>query len=141
MCYDGSHTLKKRGKCNMRALTVYVTLFGVLTLSGLNAACRMERDPIEMTMAKQLEDVEVGMTKDEFQRALPKAYRKGQKLIGGMTVEAYEVKDSQLVGVLYVWFPEDEYLWFYFYNDRLVKWGQPGSWPEPPDLIVESRNR
>lgn len=87
--------------------------FGVLVLAP-TTACRMQRDPIEMTMAKQLKDVDVGMTKDAFQRAVPKAYRKGQKLIGGMPVEVYEVKDSQLVGMLYVWFPEDDYLWFYF---------------------------
>jgi hypothetical protein len=32
-------------------------------------------------------------------------------------------------------------LWFYFYTDRLVKWGRPNDWPERPDKILEIRQR
>ena len=32
-------------------------------------------------------------------------------------------------------------LWFYFWRDRLVKWGRPNDWPEHPDQILEIRQR
>ena len=111
----------------------------MVPVSSSLVGCRLQRDPIEMTMRKDLQKIHVGMTRDEFTSALPKAYRKGEKSIGGKVVEAWEVKDSQLVGWVYIWVPRDDYLWFYFFDGVLVKWGPPGSWPEPPDLIIEHR--
>ena len=96
-------------------------------------------------LTPELEQLHIGMTKQEFKQVLPQAYPKGQKNIAGHIVEAMEVKDSAADFFLAVYIPiwtfRDEYLWFYFYKDYLVKWGAPGSWPNEPDLIVELRHR
>jgi hypothetical protein len=116
-----------------------------LSLCVCIVGCHVPRKPIEQRLAPKLEKLDIGMTKQEFKQILPEAYPKGQKDIGGHIVEAMEVKDSAADFTLLVYIPfwevRDEYLWFYFYEDYLLKWGAPGSWPSEPDSILELRHR
>jgi hypothetical protein len=93
------------------------------------------------------------MSTSEFQTTLPEAYVAGQN---GKTT-AYELKDDQSYILESDWgsrpldkmfgvFPpqarqSNQLLWFYFYEDQLIKWGTPHDWPEQPDKIIEIRKR
>lgn len=77
---------------------------------------------------------------EKFQREFPDATPAGQNVVGGERIDAYELRHTRtLKGTLFM--TTDEALWFYFADQRLVKWGRPGDWPQAPDLIIERRNR
>ena len=105
---------------------------------------------IQAEKSQQLSQLYIGMPLSEFKRTLPEAY------VGGLSgqITAYEIIRMQK----YVT-PEDmrwqncvwgfgspparmykQILWFYFYNNKLVGWGQPNTWPQKPDMILEERN-
>ena len=129
----------------MVSVITWARRLALLPLCLCLVGCTVPRKPIEQRLAPKLEMLNIGMTKQEFKEILPEAYPKGQKEIAGHIVEAMEVKDSAanfyLAVYIPVWIFEDEYLWFYFYEDYLLKWGAPGSWPSKPDLILELRHR
>lgn len=103
--------------------------------------------------AERLKKVRVGMPIAEFQSLFAEAYPAGQN--GQIT--AYELKHyqeyilksekrfrplDQHFGIYKPPIKRDtELLWFYFYNDRLTKWGKPNDWPTTPDQTIEIRQR
>ncbi len=113
-------------------------------------------DPNEVPSVQEryrhrLGNIKIGMSLKEFRNTIPEAYVAGQN----MKTTAYELKDVQKYVTQqdidtqnFLWGfgsprtrTKSRVLWFYFYNDQLVKWGQPQDWPERPDLIIEHRER
>jgi hypothetical protein len=92
---------------------------------------------INQKYARQLDHVELGMSKAEVRKLLPDLHARGQTSVEGEVIEAWELQHNHWDGVGGPLV--EERLWFYFHNDQLVKWGQPQDWPQKPDLIVEKR--
>lgn len=106
---------------------------------------------IQADFRQQLSQLKIGMTLSEFQKVLPKAYVGGQS----HQITAYEVVNLQkyvtqadldrqnfLIGFGSPRAKTNkQVLWFYFFKDKLVQWGQPKDWPKRPDLILEKRIR
>ena len=113
----------------------------MLVLALLAPACASAWDtrPIQQKYARQLSQVEPGISLNDFSTILPRAYRRGQTSVEGKVVTAYEL----------IWRHTEhrlgdrvsERLWFYFYDNRLIKWGSPNDWPLPADFVIEHRVR
>lgn len=109
-----------------------------------------ELPPIQQTMSTQLSALRIGTTIDEFNEILPNAYVIGRK--GGVTayevtqVEKYVTQDD--IDDQNFWWgfgspdarTKKQALWFYFYKNRLIKWGEPTHWPENPETLVNITN-
>lgn len=99
---------------------------------------------IQKKHSNTLSKVHVGMSLQEFRQLFPQAYVGGQS--GNTT--AYELIDTQKYVTQddidrqnFLWGfgsptarTSKEILWFYFYKDKLVKWGRPQDWPGPSDM-------
>ena len=96
----------------------------------------------------RLGKIELGMTKSEFKQIFPESIPRGAKQYPKGTVEVLEVSykyysfvptgnpnRNGLTGM------EGQPQWFYFYNGKLLQYGNPGDWPSNPDLIIEKRIR
>lgn len=77
-------------------------------------------------------------TLDEFRTLFPKATLRAQNVISGHRVDAYGLEHQRMNSAGYEY---TEYLWFYFTDQTLLKWGGPGDWPAEPDVIIEKRLR
>lgn len=96
----------------------------------------------------RLEKVELGMMKSDFKKIFPESISRGAKQYPNGSVEVLEVSYEY-----YAFFPtgnrnrngltgmEGQPQWFYFYNNRLLQYGNPEDWPSDPDLIIEKRIR
>lgn len=136
-----------------------LSILGLIMLSACATAPRgalLVDDHDDLPSAKEvhadiLKNVRTGMTLEAFRKVFPKAYPCGQS--GDVT--AYEFKtvlkyvtkdDVDHQNFLFgMGSPaarsEKSILWFYFYQDLLVRWGSPNDWPAKPDLIIEHRER
>lgn len=144
----------------MRTRTaVFLSAVILITTSGCATAptgATIVDDPsdlpsIQAKYANRLGEMDIGMRLEEFQRLFPEAYVGGQN----RHTTAYEIVDIQKYVTQedidrqnLVWGAgspnprsNKQVLWFYFYQDRLVRWGRPQDWPERPDLIIEERDR
>lgn len=104
---------------------------------------------VQQEKAALLSRLKIGIPLAEFQQLAPEAYVAGQY----EQTTAYELvhiqkyvtqNDIDRHNIIWgVGSPNartaKQVLWFYFYKDRLVKWGKPQDWPERPDLIIERR--
>ncbi len=93
--------------------------------------------PITKQYSKQLDSLNLGMTKSEVRNIIPDLILRGQTSVDGQSIEALELQHNYWAGVGGRLI--NDRLWFYFANGRLVKWGQPNDWPQKPDLIIERR--
>ena len=96
----------------------------------------------------RLGKIELGMSKSEFKQIFPESIPRGAKQYPKGTVEVLEVSYEY-----YSFFPtgnrnrhewtgrEGQPQWFYFYNGKLIQYGNPEDWPTDPDLIIEKRIR
>ncbi len=119
----------------------YILLATVLALAlvvAFIAGCSTQ--PINKKYGSQLSQLKPGTSLSEFRQILPKAAVAGQNSVDGLRVDAYEITHNYMYDS---WngFTRTERLWFYFYNETLVKWGPPGSWPVKADLVIEQRKR
>lgn len=136
----------------MRVCHTHVALMIVLTGCVPSYPVVDQPPSIQATYASRLSQIKTGTTSTgDFQKLFPEAYPGGQN--GDTT--AYEIRDTQIfimradvrrpldtaVGIYSPQQTVTQVLWFYFYNDLLVKWGRPQDWPTNPDLIIEKRNR
>ncbi len=96
----------------------------------------------------RLGKVELGMTKEEFKGVFPETIPRGAKQYSKGSVEVLELSYEY-----YSFFPtgnknrnewtgmEGQPQWFYFYNGKLIQYGNPEDWPKDSDLIIEQRVR
>ncbi len=92
--------------------------------------------------------IDLGMTKSDFKKLFPESIPRGAKQYPKGSVEVLEVSYEY-----YSFFPtgkrnrnewtgmEGQPQWFYFYNGKLLQYGNPEDWPSDPDLIIEKRIR
>ncbi len=102
---------------------------------------------IEAKYARPLGAVRIGMPYEDLKTLFPEAHPVGEK----DDAEAYEIVDVQKYVTrsdvhernidYYFGNPPPrirrQVLWFYFYQGRLVHWGNPGNWPPHPERILE----
>lgn len=105
--------------------------------------------PIQEVYSERLRQVSIGMNLQNHLLVFPESYVGGQS--GGTT--AYEltrkakyVTTDDIDRQNYIWGAgspraktERQVLWFYFYDGKLIKWGNPGDWPPTPDTVIEIR--
>jgi len=96
----------------------------------------------------RLGNIELGMSKSDFKQIFPESIPRGAKQYSNGSVEVLEVSYGY-----YSFFPtgsqnrneltgmEGQPQWFYFYNGKLLQYGNPEDWPSDPDLIIEKRVR
>ncbi len=110
-----------------------------------------ELPSIQEEKSDVLSQIQPGMPLSRFQEILPEAYLCGQN----GAVSAYELKHSQKyvtkgdVEWQNFWWgvgsPKartyKQVLWFYFHENRLVKWGAPETWPTHEDLIAAPEDK
>lgn len=116
-------------------------LLVILSLATLLMGCESAFDtrPITEKYSRQLESLSLGMSRAELRQILPKVQIRGQNIVDGKQVDAYVL----------LWFHTErmqgdrvtEQLWFYFYEDKLVRWGGPEDWPTAQELNVTIRHR
>lgn len=108
-----------------------------------------ELPSIQSEKSSVLDNVMIGMTVEEFKKNVPSAYIAGQS----DDTTAYELvhvqkyvtyKDISNHNLLWgVGSPRaksrKQALWFYFYDKKLVQWGEPQDWPKKADFIIEKR--
>jgi len=133
-------------------------LLGLLTSCATvpkNATLVESREDVpsaEAALAGRLDKVQPGVTTlADFRGFFPEAYARAQRA----SVTAYEIAHVQKFVTrqdlnwqnFWLGFGSPaaktvkQVLWFYFYQDILVQWGQPNDWPTAPDKIIEIRNR
>jgi hypothetical protein len=123
---------------NFRKLII-VSLVASCFAGCSNNVYSVSYSSINSQYSQQLDQVSLGMTKQDLRKILPDLVVRGQTSIEGHSIEALELQHNYWAGVggRLV----SDRLWFYFQNNKLVKWGQPNDWPTKPDLIVENRFR
>lgn len=119
----------------MNRLLLRMTLFVWVLIVGCTST-----KSINQQYSKELSQLQIGESLERFREILPQAVVAGQNSIGGKSVDAYEIVHNHMYDQWYG-FTREERLWFYFHDRTLVKWGPPGAWPDPADLVVEHRLR
>jgi hypothetical protein len=137
----------------MRILTISVLLSAILFQGCATGPLKSELKDIRQVNAPKLAKLKIGMPLEEFQAVFPEAYPAGQN--GDTTGYESRLEQKYIDDADWAGRPLDkalgfvpprkrvdvQVLWFYFYTDRLVKWGRPNDWPERPDKILEIRQR
>ncbi len=123
-----------------KSLTVIAVISSVAAIAGCsNDVYSTSYTPINSQYQQQLDNIKIGMSKAEVRQLIPNLVTRGQTSVGGQTVEALELQHNYWAGVGGRLI--NDRLWFYFQNEKLVKWGQPNDWPQRPDVIIEKRIR
>ncbi len=137
----------------MRTLTISFFLSAVLFQGCASGPLKSELKDIRQTNAPRLAKLRTGMPLQDFKSTFPEAYAAGQN--GETTGYELRLVQKYIDDADWAGRPLDkalgfvppqtrvdvQVLWFYFYTDRLVKWGRPNDWPERPDKILEVRER
>ena len=101
----------------------------LMTLAICLAGCQTaSRQTIQVAYGDQLEQLEPGMTFDEFERVLPQAREFQRTFVGADTISVYRLDhkykqedDDPVV---------DQTLYFRFVNRQLERWGYSRTWGE-----------
>lgn len=125
----------------MKQTTIFVILVVLAgnLLGCANSMYSWSYSPLIEAYSEKLDQISLGMSKKEVKAILPDAHTRGQTYVGDKIVEALELQHNYWSGVGGSLIKD--FMWFYFYEDRLVKWGKPNDWPREADLIIEKRNR
>ena len=120
-----------------RGLFVFVIVSSVLASSCAVNEFDLDREVYE----RQLKQVNLGMSFDEFQSLFPQRISRGANKGDFGTLIAYEVayayysfaatgaeRRNNFTGT------ERVVTWFFFLNDRLIKVGEEDSWPTEAEL-------
>jgi len=137
----------------MRLLAIFLLLLLVFLQGCATGPLKSELKDIRQVNAAKLAYIKTGMSLKEFQAVFPEAYPAGQN----EETSSYELRLEQKYIDDADWGGRSldrsigfvpprkrldvQVLWFYFYTERLVKWGRPNDWPEKPDKILEIRQR
>ena len=137
----GDKMKKKLYILGTAALIVLIASSGCATSGGYQVVSDENELPsILQRLSPQLSKLKTGMSLEDFSEIFPEAYVGGQY----KQITAYELTDTQQyvtqadIDYINEWEgfgspnprTKKETLWFYFYDDKLVKWGRPQDWPE-----------
>lgn len=122
---------------------ILTTLF-VIGINGCASHNALNKDDYD----QRSRTIKIDMSKNDFIAVFPEATPRGAKKYSNGIMEVLEVgfgvysfvpsgnrKRNGLSGI------EEEPQWFYFYDDKLVQYGNPNDWPAEPTSIVEVRRR
>ncbi len=125
----------------MKKIFVVLSIFTalILQINCSNSMYSLSYSPINEAYAEELDRITLGMSKQEVKTVMPSLRMRGQTYVSGEVIEALELQHNYWSGV--GGYLIKDFLWFYFYQNRLVKWGKPNDWPEKADFIIEQRNR
>jgi hypothetical protein len=123
----------------MKILKVFFALTLVLVSSCAVTEFDLDREVYE----RQIKQVRLGMSFDEFQNLFPQRISRGAIKSNVGTIAAYEVayayysfaatgaeRRNTITGT------ERVVTWFFFANDRLIKTGEVDAWPTEAELNV-----
>jgi hypothetical protein len=118
-------------------------VFFVLTLGLVSSCAVTEFDLDREVYERQIKQVRLGMSFDEFQNLFPQRISRGAIKSDVGTIAAYEVayayysfaatgveRRNTITGT------ERVVTWFFFANDRLIKTGEVEAWPSEAELKV-----
>jgi hypothetical protein len=118
-------------------------VFFVLTLGLVSSCAVTEFDLDREVYERQIKQVRLGMSFDEFQNLFPQRISRGAIKSDVGTIAAYEVayayysfaatgveRRNTMTGT------ERVVTWFFFANDRLIKTGEIDAWPTEAELKV-----
>jgi hypothetical protein len=118
-------------------------VFFVLTLGLVSSCAVTEFDLDREVYERQIKQVRLGMSFDEFQNLFPQRISRGAIKSNVGTIAAYEVayayysfaatgveRRNTITGT------ERVVTWFFFANDRLIKTGEVEAWPTEAELKV-----
>ena len=118
-------------------------VFFVLTLGLVSSCAVTEFDLDREVYERQIKQVRLGMSFDEFQNLFPQRISRGAIKRDVGTIAAYEVayayysfaatgveRRNTITGT------ERVVTWFFFANDRLIKTGEVEAWPTEAELKV-----
>ena len=125
----------------MKRLGKGLLVFVIASL-GLASSCVVNEFDLEREVyERQIKQVDLGMSFDEFQSLFPQRISRGANKGDFGTLVAYEVayayysfaatgveRRNTLTGT------ERVVTWFFFLNDRLIKVGEEDSWPTEAEL-------
>ena len=118
-----------------------LSLFVIASLGFVSSCVVNEFDLEREVYERQIKQVDLGMSFDEFQSLFPQRISRGANKGDFGTLVAYEVayayysfaatgveRRNTLTGT------ERVVTWFFFLNDRLIKVGDEDSWPTEAEL-------
>jgi hypothetical protein len=118
-------------------------VFFVLTLGLVSSCAVTEFDLDREVYERQIKQVRLGLSFDEFQNLFPQRISRGAIKSDVGTIAAYEVayayysfaatgveRRNTITGT------ERVVTWFFFANDRLIKTGEVEAWPTEAELKV-----
>ena len=118
-----------------------LSLFVIASLGFVSSCVVNEFDLEREVYERQIKQVDLGMSFDEFQSLFPQRISRGANKGDFGTLVAYEVayayysfaatgveRRNTLTGT------ERVVTWFFFLNDRLIKVGEEDSWPTEAEL-------
>ena len=118
-----------------------LSLFVIASLGFVSSCVVNEFDLEREVYERQIKQVNLGMSFDEFQSLFPQRISRGANKGDFGTLVAYEVayayysfaatgveRRNTLTGT------ERVVTWFFFLNDRLIKVGEEDSWPTEAEL-------
>ena len=118
-------------------------VFFALTLGCVSSCAETEFDLEREVYERQIKQVRLGMSFDEFQNLFPQRISRGAIKSDVGTIAAYEVayayysfaatgveRRNTITGT------ERVVTWFFFANDRLIKTGEVDAWPTEAELNV-----
>lgn len=121
----------------MRLASILLLAYLAIASSCVLTEFDLERAVFE----RQIQQVHVGMSIEDFQAVFPQSISRGGDKRSEGTVTAYEVAyhyfsfydtgnelRNDLTGL------ERVLTWFFFLDGRLVKYGEPETWPTSPEL-------
>ena len=114
----------------------------IMVSLGLMSSCAVNEFDLEREVyERQIKQVRLGMSFDEFQNLFPQRISRGADKSGVGTLTAYEVayayysfaatgveRRNTFTGT------ERVVTWFFFLNDRLIKTGDVDAWPTEAEL-------
>ena len=114
----------------------------IMVSLGLVSSCAVNEFDLEREVyERQIKQVRLGMSFDEFQNLFPQRISRGADKSGVGTLTAYEVayayysfaatgveRRNTFTGT------ERVVTWFFFLNDRLIKTGDVDAWPTEAEL-------
>ena len=125
----------------MKRLGKGLLVFVIASL-GLASSCAVNEFDLDREVyERQIKQVSLGMSFDEFQSLFPQRISRGANKSDFGTLVAYEVayayysfaatgaeRRNDFTGT------ERVVTWFFFLNDRLIKTGEEDSWPTEAEL-------
>ena len=125
----------------MKRLGKGLLVFVIASL-GLASSCAVNEFDLDREVyERQIKQVSLGMSFDEFQSLFPQRISRGANKGDFGTLVAYEVayayysfaatgaeRRNEFTGT------ERVVTWFFFLNDRLIKTGEEDSWPTEAEL-------